>query len=451
MAGTGISPTGIAPHDILGDLGRMRRVGLNAAAVDVFWYVDGISASSVHPGPATLSDADLEAAIASARSVGMRVVLTPKVFCPSCRQASWRGILTPRDQAAFFLSYRSMIRHYAELAQRNNVWLFFIGSEYNTLQGAADQWRLVARDVRSLFAGHIGYEVNWDVWNQVGFWDAVDVVGISAYFPLTDAQHPTVDELKAGWIQSSDARFLGQTWLGDLTSLATSTGKPILFGEIGYPTWTFAAREPFEPNRKHRAPDDQGQAAGFQAALETFENQPWWLGAIWWEWKDTGAFTFRDRPAERFLTRWYVDGWRPAGVARPAAPVSLPPLKPYVPPVPVTTGLAATLRYRAVSVGAILLVGLAWTAWLAVALGRLRLRRRGARPRREQRHVAPASEPPSRAPGDPIPALTLRLPSGLTYRSGAASGEGGTPAGSGRQRRSAWRATSTEYDGFESR
>jgi hypothetical protein len=415
VAGTGITPPLLKADDVLADLPKMRATGLNTAAVDVFWFADSITASSVHPGPTTPSDEQLDRVIAAARAVGMRVVLTPKVMCPTCKRAPWRGILTPKDKARFFESYGQMIDKYAALAERDHVWLFFIGSEWNRIQDQADRWREISARARRSFHGVIGYEVNWDVFNQVTFWDAVDVVGVSAYFPLSEAEHPTVRDLMAGWRQSASAKFNGQTWVADLRQLARDTGKPILFGELGYPALTHVGREPFEPNPKHEARDDEGQATAFQAALATFEPESWWLGAVWWQWQDPTPYAFRGKPAQALLARWYVDGVRPEG----SAPIGLdPPAKAYRPPA-IVTGVSR--KYRVLSALAMILAMMAWTAWLLIATATARARRG----RRFRPAVAQAATGPA-----PLGGLTV---------------------GDGRQTPSRWSATSTQNDGFENR
>jgi hypothetical protein len=370
VAGSGITPPGMKADDVLADLPDMRAHGLNTASVDVFWVADAVNANSVHPGPMTPSDAELERIITTARRAGMRVSLTPKVTCPTCKRTAWRGILTPKDKAKFFDSYGQMIDRYAALAQRNQVWLFFIGSEFNRIQDQANRWRAIASRARQSFSGPIAYEVNWDVWNQVTFWDAVDVVGVSAYFPLSESMHPSVRELMIGWRSSTASKFKAQTWLADLRQLARDTGRPILFGELGYPAYTHTAREPFEPHPKNETPYDEGQAAAFQAALATFEPESWWVGAMWWEWIDTSSYTFRNKPAAAVLQRWYVDGVRPQG----EAPINLdPPPKPYTPP-PLAAGVSG--KFRVLSAFAMLLALLAWSGWLFVTTALVQERKR---------------------------------------------------------------------------
>jgi hypothetical protein len=44
------------------------------------------------------------------------------------------------------------------------------------------------------------YGCNWypNV-TAVNWWDAVDLIGVSAYFPLSSSTNPSLDELKNSW------------------------------------------------------------------------------------------------------------------------------------------------------------------------------------------------------------------------------------------------------------
>lgn len=319
----GITPPNVPVQAIVDDLPRLARNGLDTVTVDAWMDIDSERGSTIRPGSITTPDADLERIIGKARADGLKVILEPKLWCPSC-PLTWRGILRPKDSRAFFASYRSMISRYAALARRTGVDLFFIGSEMSLVQDATDEWRSVARQAKADFGGRIAYEVNWDVWQQVRFWDAVDVVSVSAYFPLSDAERPRLADLKAGWETSGAAAFKGRNWADEMATLARTTGKPLLFGEAGYLSSTFAARKPYDQSERFRI-DQQVQADAYQALLEVFETKPWFMGVVWWEWiptaPDTRSTTYspRGKLAEDLLTAWYGRGWRPGA---PGAPLS---------------------------------------------------------------------------------------------------------------------------------
>jgi hypothetical protein len=112
----------------------------------------------------------------------------------------------------------------------------------------------------------------------VPFWDALDAIGVDAYFPLSDAPDPDEAQLRAGW----------RRVLGPLRALHERTGKPIVFTELGYNCSLDAARTPWE--YAQASPADRARAEALQTrcltvALEEIGAQSSWLrGAFLWKW-----------------------------------------------------------------------------------------------------------------------------------------------------------------------
>lgn len=295
------------------DLARVKRVGFNTAAVAVFLDVDPLTQSQIRPGAATIGDWELTSTLNQARAAGLRPVVSLVLQCQGCANP-WRGALQPRDVRGFFASYRSVVGRYGALARAGGARLFVVGSEMNSLQRHADEWRRVLATARAAFGGPVTYVANWDAIAGVGYWDAVDVVAVSAYFPLSDEARPWLAELTAAWHGSRMRNFAGRNWFAELAALAARTGKPVLFGEAGYRSATYTARWPFD-GASMRPADPVSQANAYRALLATFQDQPWWAGVIWWEWTTAGgsldsSFSPRDKAAEYFLSRWYAQGWR---------------------------------------------------------------------------------------------------------------------------------------------
>lgn len=317
VAGFGVTTSTGGERAILEEAERMVATGANTVMLEATWVIPAQDASTISPGIATIKDDELLAAAQRARDAGMQVMLTVKVVCQGCPgdSARWRGLLRPADREAFFASYRQMSNHYAELAERAGAVLYFPASEMNSLQGDTEQWRQVILESRTRFSGKIGYEINWDALDGVDFWDDVDVAGVSAYFPLSDAQRPTLPELLRAWRVNATEAWEETDWVAELREFADSHGKPVMFGEIGYQSANQATQRPFIQEKVDRY-EPQLQADAYQAVLTTFEAEPWWIGAIWWEWKITGGGTFdldyspRGKLAEQLLREWY-DGRRP--------------------------------------------------------------------------------------------------------------------------------------------
>ena len=199
----------------------------------------------------------------------------------------WRGSIKfeePQQWRRFFDGYRAFIVDQARFAQKHEIPLFSIGLEYfHTLRYEAE-WRRIIKEVRQVYRGQITYAANWDRIQSVPFWDAVDLIGVQAYFPLSAKKKPSLDELRAGWNRHIDT----------LNRLSAKHEKPYLFAEIGYSRSVKAAREPWAP-----ATDSSDDAVAvrthlMEAALTRLSREPQLRGMFWWKWVPRAGFNDRD-------------------------------------------------------------------------------------------------------------------------------------------------------------
>ena len=301
-------------------IAHLRADGMNTVALNVWWQADSPTASSVHPYAGTVGDSTLSTQMAVALAAGMRVVLVPLFWCAGCEGGS-RSMIHPANLSAFFASYRVFVDRYAALAQAGGVTTLFVGSELSSLEPATNQWRAVISDSRGLFHGQIAYEENWDVLGNAHYLDAVDLIGVSAYFPLDGAASPSLAQLLADWHSSSMPGWQGRDWVAAVARLAGTYRKPVVFGEAGYMSGDHAAARPYLD--WYDTPNPTLQADLYQALLETFGAYPWWAGAVWWDYElvpDAAAAngrTFAGKPAETVLQLWYAGGVRPQNPATP--------------------------------------------------------------------------------------------------------------------------------------
>jgi hypothetical protein len=326
---------------------RLRSDGLNTISLFVWWVMKKQDSNTVDPDyndSITESDANLELQMASSVHAGMHVILVPLFYCLSC-EGGWRGTIAPSDPTAWWQSYRSFIDHYAQLAQQNGVTTFFVGSEMTSMEQDTSQWKTLIAEERTRFTGQIGYEENWDVLGQAGFLSDTDVIGVSAYFPLDDTSSPALPDILTDWTDSHASATAGKNWVAKLSALAASTGRPILFGEVGYMSGDHAGRQPFLNYQD--TINWQLQSDLYQALLETFENKSWWAGVVWWEWYLTSDTTSdndrspRGKTAEQLLRDWYGKGERPPDDATPLI-YSLPQYSPDDAEVPRSAPAAAS-------------------------------------------------------------------------------------------------------------
>lgn len=210
---------------------------------------------------------------ASERHMG--VMLKPHLAYWGTR-FSWRGDIAFQQDAEwnrFFDHYRDWIVTMARVAQRYGVPILCIGLEYAQTLGHEAQWRRVIGAIREVYDGKLTYGANWDEYQQVRFWDALDYIGIQAYFPLTETPDPSPEQIERGW-----ARVFGE-----LTPFAQKTGRSVIFTEIGYDKHIKTAQEPWKP-ASDASDSARTQEVCLKAALTVLPRYKVMAGLFLWKW-----------------------------------------------------------------------------------------------------------------------------------------------------------------------
>lgn len=241
-----------------------------------------------------------------AKEAGLRVMLKPQVYIPR----GWVGELDFEEDADWAMwedDYRKFILEVLEIAVEFDVDMFCIGTEFRKHTKRREAfWRKLISEAREYYPGWITFSANWDHYPDVPFWDALDFIGISAYFPLSDSRMPSRIELVRSW----------QPVRKQLARYAYDQGKPILFTEFGYLSVDGCAGRTWELEKQVRQlpVNEQAQAVALGALFEVFWEEPWWQGGFLWKWfpemkghegypeKD---YTPQGKIAQSTLTYWY--------------------------------------------------------------------------------------------------------------------------------------------------
>lgn len=181
----------------------------------------------------------------------------------------------------FFETYAAWIVDVARFASAADA--FAVGTELDQTTRAVRheaRWRAIVDDVREVFPGILTYAANWTDYERVPFWDALDLVGIQAYFPvLTDVAardvrvSPTDSELEAGWRDIA----------GRMRRFSERADRPILFTELGYNNSAIAPYEPWD--YKLGGPHANAlQERLMRIALRAVAAEPSVRGAFLWKW-----------------------------------------------------------------------------------------------------------------------------------------------------------------------
>ncbi len=279
---------------------EIAQTGATHLSLVVSWGQKDVRASEIGPHPdETRPDALVRRLVRRARARKLKVLLFPILWVEQRAVGAWRGTLKPDDPEAWWRSYRRFVLHYARLAAEEGAELYSIGSELASLEGEAKRWRALAEEVRRVFPGRLVYSANWDHYEEVGFWDVVDLVGLTGYYRLTESHDPSQEELTKAWGAIRE-RLLG---------FHARVGKPLLFTELGYPSIDGAARSPWDYTGD-RPVDTEEQRRCFEAFYATWEAEPALAGVFFWNWFGPGGlddrwYTLKGKPAEAVVRRWY--------------------------------------------------------------------------------------------------------------------------------------------------
>ncbi|MEZ4783141.1 MAG: glycoside hydrolase TIM-barrel-like domain-containing protein [Candidatus Kapaibacterium sp.] len=299
----------------------LRSIGGNAIAITPFGFQQGAkSAELVGFGPDDIPGTrdrsmkleDMAAEVDSAHKRGLRVMLKPHIWSNDFWNGSeWHGSVDQKsaaDHKTWWASYRKMILYYAEFAESAGIDSYCLGTELLQMTTKyPNEWRTLIADVRNVYKGQLTYAAHWDrEWREITFWDALDYIGIGAYFPLKVSDSASINTLVEEW----------QPYRKKIDSIAQKFNRPVLFLEIGYRAVAGTWREPWLYTGGAESPDAQGKA--FEALLQAFQNDKWFKGMyVWKTFTDPNAarregeqtdFQFKGLSGEVVLKKWWRGG-----------------------------------------------------------------------------------------------------------------------------------------------
>jgi hypothetical protein len=250
----------------------------------------------------TASDEALQHAIEQAHQLGLKVMFKMHLNPTDQSYGGYIGKnFTPAQWDQWFQSYAGYLLSYARLAEANQVEMFCVGTELDVSQQQEEHWRALIRSVRAEFHGLLVYAANHGAEEDVPWWDAVDLIGVDAYYPLSSQPNPTLAQIQQGW----------QPHIASLGRLSQKWNRPVIFTEIGYASMDRAAAEP--ANQRVGQPNPDLQARLYQAAFDLLTPQPWFKGFFWWGWDDSvyqgsscdNSHTPKGKPAENVIRAAY--------------------------------------------------------------------------------------------------------------------------------------------------
>ena len=244
------------------------------------------------------------ACIKMAHAQNMKVMLKPQLWLAGGEYSGYFKMETDTGWQRWEENYKNYLMHNAKIAQDNNVELLCIGTEMDaTVKLRQEFWSTLIDSIKKIYKGKLTYAANWGCFKEFTSWHKLDFIGIDAYFPLSNAVTPKVDELFNGW----------QPHFEDIKQFQKAEQKPIIFTEYGYRSIDKCAEQPWLSYNTADV-NVEGQQNAYEALYKRFLPEPWFDGGFLWKWhvndenaggKNNSNYTPQNKPVEDVIKKWY--------------------------------------------------------------------------------------------------------------------------------------------------
>ena len=216
----GVRGTWDTPESQLSMATMVEATGVNWVAIAFAALQDTAQSTDVHwQDDPSVTDDEVRAEIARAHGLGLKVCLKPVV---NCADGTWRAHINFFDidvppepkWSDWWRSYTAFIVHHAAIAEETGCELFCVGCEMVQSDRREQEWRALIAQVRSVYSGAVTYNCDKYQEDHVSWWDAVDVISASGYYPV------------GHWEEQLDR----------IEEVVLRAGKPFLFLEAGCPS-----------------------------------------------------------------------------------------------------------------------------------------------------------------------------------------------------------------------
>ncbi len=213
-----------------------------------------------------VSDEELISMIDYAHEKGVRVALKPTV---NCLNGTWRAHINFFDEdvpcepkwSNWFRSYTDYQCHYAKIAEAEGCEMFIAGCEMVQTERRESEWRKLITDIRMVYHGLVSYNTDKYQEHRVKWWDAVDVISSSGYYPIDD------------W----------ENQLDRIEPVVKKFGKPFFFAECGCMATTGSSKIPNDWSVKGDVNVIE-QADWYKAMFDACSKRDWVRGFCLWSW-----------------------------------------------------------------------------------------------------------------------------------------------------------------------
>ena len=250
-----------------------RTTGCNAIILPVCaWQDHAYSTTMDSDSPDVMDEQDVAAVCALARELKLKVILKAMV---NCRDGYWRAYIRFFDSFVpteprweeWFASWEDHVCRVAKMAADIRADLFCVGCEMVGTDHRDAEWRHLIKRVRNIYSGPLTYNCDKYQEDRLSWWDALDVMSSSGYYPLNE-----IDEN-----------------LNRIQAAAERAGKPFLFMECGCPSRKNSQHRPNDW-RYGEGTDMEAQREWYEAFTAALLRHPFVRGTGWWDWPATRLY-----------------------------------------------------------------------------------------------------------------------------------------------------------------
>ncbi|MCR4739431.1 MAG: 1,4-beta-xylanase [Lachnospiraceae bacterium] len=243
-----------------------------------------------------MRDDELRSMIDFAHEQDLRVFLKPTV---NCKNGTWRAHISFFDEDVpcepkwgnWFHSYADFQCHYAGIAEDEGCEMFIAGCEMVMSEHREKEWRETIGSIRREYKGSVSYNTDKYQEHNVKWWDAVDVISSSGYYPIND------------W----------ETQLDRIEKVVKAYDKPFFFAETGCMSVRGSEEIPNDWNLKGKT-DPEAQAQWYEAMFSATVRRPWVMGTVIWSWgadinedtKNGPDYEIYGKSAEKIIAEYYA-------------------------------------------------------------------------------------------------------------------------------------------------
>ena len=246
---------------------------------------------------ASTTDSELIKMIDYIHSKGLKVALKPTV---NCKNGTWRAHICFFDVdvpcepkwSVWFRAYSEFQLHYASIAEKTGCEMFIAGCEMVQAEKRESEWRTLFAEIRKVYHGHLTYNTDKYQEGNVTFWDALDSICSSGYYPIDMLDNE----------------------LARIEKVVKKYNKPFFFAEIGCKS---TAGSQYLPNdfMLRGDIDMEGQAKWYTGMFEASKKYGFIEGFVIWAWSarlyseahasKNDDYDIAYKPAEKVVKAFY--------------------------------------------------------------------------------------------------------------------------------------------------